>query len=155
VIGIAGLPDPRRFRADTYPLHYPMAFRQSDVDEFGHINNGAIVSLHEDARRQLVDRMNLVGWGDRSLRLLAAQNVVHYLSEAHYPGEVGCCAGIGQVRRSSIVVSTMIRTGDTCVSVADTVLVLRRGDGAGELTQDDRQTLAEWQLGIELTVQKT
>lgn len=149
MIGIAGLPDARRFRTDTYRLRYPMAFRQSDVDEFGHINNGAIVALHEDARRQLVDRMNLAGWSDRSLRLLVAQNVVHYVSEAHYPGQIECFAGIGQVRRSSIVLSTMVGSEGNCVSVADTVLVLRRGEGSGELTREDRQILSEWGLQTE------
>lgn len=146
MIGLAGLPDIRRFRTDTYRLRYPMPFRQSDVDEFGHINNGAIVALHEDARRQLVDRMNLAGWADRSLRLLVAQNVVHYLAEAHYPDRVECFAGIGKVRRSSIVVSTMVGFEENCVSVADTVLVLRRGEGADELTSEDRQILSDWSL---------
>lgn len=136
-------PHPHRSEIDLYPIAVDMQVRYADMDAYGHINNLAIESLHEDVRA----RMNaavLPGTYDpkrQQLRLVSAQNVVHFVAEALWPNVFRAAVGVGHIGTSSFVASSAVFIGDQCVSLCDTVLVAVGDDGPRPLPQDARDLL--------------
>ena len=64
--------------------------RFGDVDANGHLNNLALESLHENARAEFNDRVfpGIYQPAKRSIRLVSANNVVHFLAEVHWPATI-------------------------------------------------------------------
>ena len=108
LVGLSHRPDPRRLGASLYPLRYGSTLRFADLDTLGHLNNVAHSALHEDGRTVLCERVFPEAERPRRNRHIVAQNSLHFLAEAYYPGELLVCAGIGRIGRTSYVTSTAL-----------------------------------------------
>ncbi len=101
------------------------------MDANGHLNNLALEALHESARAEFNARIfpGIYQPEARTVRLVTATNVVHFLSEVHWPVTIHTGLGIGRIGRTSFVSSTALFVGENCVGLCDTVLVLLGDDG--------------------------
>lgn len=142
-------PAPERLHLDSYPNVVVSPSRYADMDVNGHMNNLALEALHEDARarqnRQIFP--NLYDVGARSFRIVTAQNLVHFLAEAHWPADVTAAAGIGHIGRTSYTSSTGLFIDGVCVSTCDAVLVLLGDDGPVPIPDEARVLLASFAIG--------
>jgi acyl-CoA thioester hydrolase len=120
-------PDPRRSDVEIYPRRYVSRIRFSDIDTLGHLNNVAHDSFHEDGRTMLCARVFPLDQRIPGVRQLAAQNTLHFLAEAFYPGQLLICAGVGRIGTTSFVTSTALFQEGVCVSLCDTVMVYEVG----------------------------
>ncbi|MDZ7882553.1 MAG: acyl-CoA thioesterase, partial [Mycobacterium sp.] len=77
----------------------------------------------------------------RTIRLVTANNVVHFLAEVHWPSTIETGLGIGRLGRTSYVVSTALFVGEDCVGLCDTVLVMLGDDGPMPIPQEARELL--------------
>jgi len=142
-------PNPERLRLDSYPNAQLVQSRYGDMDVNGHLNNLALEALHEDARARQNRRLfpNLYDVDARSFRVVTAQNLVHFLTEAHWPAEVTAASGIGRIGRTSYTASTGLFIDGVCVSTCDAVLVLLGDDGPIPIPDDSRELLAALAIG--------
>ncbi|TAM64475.1 acyl-CoA thioesterase [Mycobacterium sp.] len=143
-------PDPLRCRQASYPIVVPVEARYADMDVNGHLNNLALESLHENARATMNSRAapGIYRRGRRSLRLVAAQNVVHFLAEAHWPATIHAGVGVGRLGNTSYVASSALFVDGACLSVCDTVLVAVADDGRPiSIPEDMRTALSALTLG--------
>lgn len=138
-----GQPSAERRRHDAYPFTATMQARYGDMDVNGHLNNLALESVHEDLRAHLNRRVfpDIYDVDHRDYRLVTAQNVVHFLAEAHWPATITASAGIGHIGRSSFVASTALFIDDKCISTCDSTLVLVRSAGPVAIPEHNRQLL--------------
>ena len=118
-------PHPARSARDTYPVTGAGLARFGDVDANGHLNNLALASLHENARAEFNTSVfpGVYQQAIRSIRVVVASSVLHYLAEAHWPAAITTGLGVGKIGRTSYVLSTALFVEDRCVSLCDTVLV--------------------------------
>jgi acyl-CoA thioester hydrolase len=77
----------------------------------------------------------------RSIRVVVASSVLHYLAEAHWPAAITTGLGVGRIGRTSYVLSTALFTGDACVSLCDTVLVTLVDDAPAPIPDAAREYL--------------
>jgi acyl-CoA thioester hydrolase len=147
LVTTARRPGDQRRNAELYPVRYLSRLRFSDVDVLGHLNNVAQSALHEDARTTLCDQLFPAAERPAGSRLVIAQSSLHFLNEAFYPGDLLICAGVGRVGRRSFVCSTALFSADTCVSIADSVMVMERHRRPVELSQEERAAFAGHWLG--------
>jgi acyl-CoA thioester hydrolase len=143
LISTASRPHPARLTVTSYPVRHFIDARYGDMDTNGHLNNLALGSLHENSRATLQARIfpEVYGGTSRTLRIVAANNVVHFLREAHWPARIETAVGIGRVGRTSFVASTGLFIDDACVSLCDTVLVLLDDNGPTPLPDGARAQL--------------
>lgn len=148
LISTASRPHPQRLVAGTYPIRHPIEARYADMDANGHLNNLALESLHENARATLNTRIfpGVYDRTSRRLRIVTANNVVHFLRESHWPAVIQTAIGIGRVGRTSFVACTALFIDDACISLCDTVLVILDDDGPTPIPDDARSQLASLQL---------
>ncbi|MGW0163305.1 acyl-CoA thioesterase [Mycobacterium sp. NPDC003323] len=141
-------PHPSRSSKALYPVTGLAIARFGDVDANGHLNNLALESLHENARAEFNDRIfpGIYQPAARTIRLVSASNVVHFLAEVHWPARIETGLGIGRLGRTSYVVSTALFVGQTCVSLCDTVLVILDDNGPTPIPADARTRLTEYLL---------
>lgn len=136
-------PHPARLILATYPIHNPLEARYSDMDSNGHLNNLALEAMHENTRATL-NRGAFPGVYEnatRRYRLVAANHVVHFLRESHWPAKIETAGGVGRIGRTSYVVSTALFLDGECLSLCDTVLVVLDDDGPAVIPDDARQRL--------------
>jgi acyl-CoA thioester hydrolase len=142
-------PHPMRLRRESYPITEPIGARYADMDVYGHLNNLALETMHENSRATLNQRAlpGVYDPGERSIRLVSAQNVVHFLAEAHWPAQMTAGVGVARVGRTSYVASSGLFLDDTCIGLCDTVLVAVDGNGEPTpLPEDTLQALGGMQL---------
>ncbi|MCV7430236.1 acyl-CoA thioesterase [Mycolicibacterium bacteremicum] len=142
-------PHPGRSAKALYPVTGLALARYGDVDANGHLNNLALESLHENARAEFNERVfpDVYQPAVRTIRLVSASNVVHFLAEVHWPATIETGLGIGRLGRTSYVASTALFVGDTCVSLCDTVLVMLDDDGPTPIPAEAREKLGTYLLG--------
>jgi acyl-CoA thioester hydrolase len=142
LVTIAQRPDKMRRQSELYPVRYISRLRFADVDVLGHLNNVAQSALHEDARTTLCEQIFPSSQRPSGSRLVIGQNSLHFLNEAYYPGDLLICAGISRVGTTSFVCSTALFSGETCVSIADSVMVMEQHKHPVPLTTQDRAAFA-------------
>lgn len=142
-------PHPARLSKALYPVTGLALARYGDMDANGHVNNLALESMHENARAEFNERIfpGIYDPAVRTIRLVTANNVVHFLAEVHWPARIETGLGIGRLGRTSYVVSTGLFVGETCVGLCDTVLVMLGDDGPLPLPEDARARLGDYLLG--------
>lgn len=144
LVSAASRPHPARLTPATYPMRYSLEARYADMDSNGHINNLALEAMHENSRATLNSTLfpGVYDNATRRLRLVAANHVVHFLRESHWPATLSPAAGVGRIGRTSYVVATALFLGDECLSLCDTVLVVLDDDGPTEIPADARERMA-------------
>jgi len=142
-------PAPERLQLESYPNAMVTPSRYADMDVNGHMNNLALEALHEDARARQNRRIfpNLYDVGVRNFRIVTAQNLVHFLAEAHWPADVTAASGIGHIGRTSYTASTGLFIDGVCVSTCDAVLVLLGDDGPVPISDESRKLLESFAIG--------
>jgi len=77
--------------------------------------------MHENARATLNTQVfpGVYTAVDRRLRLVTANNVVHFLRESHWPATIQTGIGIGRIGRTSYVASTGLFTADGCAPIPE------------------------------------
>lgn len=135
-------PHPARLSRSLYPVTGMATARFGDVDANGHLNNVALESLHENTRAAFNQRVfpGVYEPSTRTIRLVLAGIVVHFLAEAHWPADIDTGVGVGRIGRTSYVVSTALFVGDTCISLCDATLVTLR-DGPVPIPEQARDVL--------------
>ncbi|MDP9167321.1 MAG: acyl-CoA thioesterase [Actinomycetota bacterium] len=144
LVGVSTRPHPARLLAATYPQHDSVEARYGDMDANGHLNNLALEALHENARATMNSRVlpELYARSARRGRLVSANNVVHFLREAHWPNTIHTGSGVGRLGRTSFVASTALFLDGSCISLCDTVLVLLDDHGPTPIPDAARERLA-------------
>ncbi len=144
LVPVIGRPHPSRLAKALYPLTGRAIARYADVDANGHVNNLALESMHENARAEFNQETfpGVYQPAVRSVRLVTANNAVHFLAEVFWPATVETGLGIGRLGRTSFTVSTALFVGDTCVSVCDTVLVVLDDNGPAPIPEEARDRLS-------------
>ena len=147
---VAPIQRPHSGRSDKarYPVTGLAIARYGDVDANGHVNNLALESLHETARAEFNQQIfpGIYQPASRSVRLVSASNVVHFLTEVHWPATIETGLGIGKLGRTSYVASSALFVGQTCVSLCDTVLVMLDDDGPTPIPDEARERLGGYLL---------
>jgi acyl-CoA thioester hydrolase len=143
LVSAASRPHPDRLRLAIYPVRSSVEARFGDMDANRHLNNLALEAMHENARATLNTRVfpGVYTASDRKHRIVAANSVVHFLRESHWPATIQTGIGIGRIGRTSYVASTGLFVADECVSLCDTVLVLLDDDGPTPIPEDARAQL--------------
>ena len=136
-------PHPARLSKALYPVTGVALTRYGDMDANGHVNNLALEAMHENARAEFNERIfpGIYDPATRTIRLVTANNVVHFLAEVHWPSTIETGLGIGRLGRTSYVVSTALFVGEDCVGLCDTVLVMLGDDGPMPILQQARELL--------------
>lgn len=150
LLTLAQRPDPRRLTAGIYPFRFELRLRLDDLDFNGHVNNVAVTVLHQESRASMLQAVWPFAAEAPRPRFAVAQHVTHFLAEVFYPGAVECRAGVGRIGTSSITIATAIFDGPRCLSLGDTVLVVRAAgavDGASALDENARTALTAYRLG--------
>lgn len=149
LVPAAERPHPARLSKALYPVSGLALARYGDMDANGHVNNLALESMHENARAEFNERIfpGIYDPAVRTIRLVTANNVVHFLAEVHWPGRIETGLGVGRLGRTSYVVSTALFVGEDCVGLCDTVLVMLGDDGPLPVPEDARARLGDYLLG--------
>jgi acyl-CoA thioester hydrolase len=146
LLTVSERPVPARSVSELYPLRYTSTMRFADLDVLGHMNNVAHSALHEDGRTMLAEHAFPKAQRLKGCRHVVAQNTLHFLAEAFYPGELTVCAGVGRIGGKSFVASTALFSEGRCVSLADTVMVIQQDGRNVAISQADRRALLELRL---------
>lgn len=144
LVDAASRPHPARSDKSLYPVTGLALARYGDMDANGHVNNLALESMHENARAEFNERVfpGIYDPSTRTVRLVTANNVVHFLAEVHWPVTIATGLGIGRIGRTSFVACTALFVGDSCVGLCDTVLVMLDDDGPTPIPDAARDLLA-------------
>lgn len=148
LVDAASRPHPARSDRSLYPVSGLALARYGDMDANGHVNNLALESMHENARAEFNQHIfpGIYDPATRTIRLVTANNVVHFLAEVHWPARIETGLGIGRLGRTSYVVSTALFVGDNCVGLCDTVLVMLGDDGPIPIPEQARDLLGTYLL---------
>jgi acyl-CoA thioester hydrolase len=143
LVSAAARPHPDRLRPTLYPVRSTVEARFGDMDANRHLNNLALEAMHENARATLNTQVfpGVYTAADRRYRIVAANSVVHFLRESHWPATIHTGIGIGRIGQTSYVASTGLFVADACISLCDTVLVLLDDDGPAPIPEDARAQL--------------
>jgi len=143
LVTTAARPHPDRLNPTLYPVRNTIEARFGDMDANRHLNNLALEAMHENARATLNTQVfpDVYTAADRRIRLVAANSVVHFLRESHWPATIHTGVGIGRIGRTSYVASTALFVADACISLCDTVLVVLDADGPAPIPEDAREKL--------------
>ncbi len=118
------------------------------MDANAHVNNIALESMHENARAELVARVFPGAYDPaQPIRLVASQNVVHFLAEARWPTVLRTGVGVARIGRTSFVASSALFDDANCVSVCNTVLVQVDETGPVPLRGNSLETLRSVLVG--------
>jgi len=144
LVPVIGRPHPGRLSKALYPVTGHAVARYGDVDANGHVNNLALESMHENARAEVNQEIfpGVYQPAVRSVRLVTANNAVHFLDEVFWPATIETGLGIGRLGRTSFTVSTALFVDETCVSVCDTVLVVLDDNGPAPIPEEARDRLS-------------
>jgi acyl-CoA thioester hydrolase len=105
--------------------HYPVAVRFSDVDVYGHVNNVTYFEYLQEARIAMMARLWGDDWttADRAHVVVARIDVDYRVPILFRPAPYDAWTWVPHVGRTSVVVESEIRDGDTVLARARAVLV--------------------------------
>jgi acyl-CoA thioester hydrolase len=146
---MAARPTAERCRLEVFPQHQVMQARYGDMDVNGHLNNVALESFHEDIRARQTREMfpDAHHPTKRQFRVVAAQSIVHFLAEAHWPATITAAVGVSHIGRTSLVATTGLFIDGRCISICDTAIVLVGNDGPEVIPELNRQLLQSRLIG--------
>jgi len=136
-----------RLDAGSYPVRFAYRTLYSDTDPNRHLNNGAFGRLFEEGRADLHHRIMGMSTAN-GLILLLATITIEFLREGRYPGSVEVASAVLRVGGSSFVLAQAVFQDETCVALAECVMVKASrglgdlGSGPVPLTDTERELLA-------------
>lgn len=129
---------------NAYPWSTTHELRFADMDQIGHINNGAYGSFMESSRTALAQEWGLA----EGITLVIVRFEIDFLKEMRWPGQVIAPSGIDSVGRSSFRLRQAVFMDGTCRAEAISVLApFNRATRRAEPISDTvRETLLRWQM---------
>ncbi|MDO6414503.1 thioesterase family protein [Sphingomonas sp. BIUV-7] len=134
--------DRNRIDAAREPVVELIATRFADLDMQGHINNGAAVTLLQEARTRFNGAIGLPRM-THSLRAMVASLRVEFARELYHPAPVEIATTILSVGRTSFVMGQALRQNGQSAVYAETVIVMADADGPTPLPEDVRRAYSE------------
>jgi acyl-CoA thioester hydrolase len=123
-------------RLAHYPYHYTTALRQSDSRGNGHVANGKLAALADDAREDVHTKI----MGDRMAghALHIVESNFRFLHEVTYPGSLIIGVGIEEIGNSSLREVLGFFRDDRCYVFSRLVIVKTAGGRSAPLTSEER-----------------
>lgn len=117
------LGDPARCLRTSYPFWAQDRVRWSDTDMIGHANNLSFAAFCETGRALLL--RELLGPDSAySALLVIAELRLRFIGEMHWPDTIDIGNGVSHLGGSSCVIAHALFSGERCVAVAESTLVL-------------------------------
>jgi len=136
--------DPARLDIANYPLRYTSRVLFADMDGFRHLNNVAIARFFEEGRAacsiEAFGMDSMLNPGDGRIMLLAS-NIIDYIAQAYYPGEVEVGTALLRVGNSSFLLGQAAFQNGKCFALANGTTVKALHDKAAPLTEEERAQL--------------
>jgi acyl-CoA thioester hydrolase len=130
-----------RLDAGSYPVRFAYRTLYSDMDTNRHLNNVAFGRLFEEGRVELHRRA--FGWpATPRLTMMLATITIEFLAEARYPGSVEVATAVARVGGSSFTLDQAAYQDETCVALANCVMVKAIESRPVPLTESERERLA-------------
>jgi len=123
-----------RLQRESYPepgVDLPVMF--GDLDPNRHVNNVAMGRYFEQGRVTAHAEMRARGAWEAGSTFLIAHVAIDYLAETHFGTPLQLRLRVRAVGRSSITEQQAAWQGDTCVALAEVVVVHRRDGGPAPL----------------------
>lgn len=134
-------------------FHTSLRIRNSDTDQFLHVNNAAMASYFEEARMAIFQEDTLAACM-RGKNVVVAHLGIDFLKEIFYPGDIGIWTTGIKVGTSSFSLMQGLYVGDTLCAQAKAVCVLMDSANARPTTIPDamRERLMAPQEGFRPTL---
>lgn len=131
-------------RLEYYPYRYHTVLRQSDGRGNGHVANGKIATLADDAREDVHTQIT----GDLQLgRLLhMAESNFRFMIEITYPGDLTIGVGITGIGNSSLRETIGFFRDGRCYVVSKIVLVKTAEGRSAPFTPEERIRAARFMV---------
>ena len=130
-----------RLDVGRYPVRFAYRTLFSDMDTNRHLNNVAFGRLFEEGRVELHRRV--FGLTETpGLTMMLATITIEFLAEARYPGSVEVATAVARVGGSSFTLDQAVYKDETCVALADCVMVKAVTGRPVPLTETERERLA-------------
>lgn len=124
------------------PVIETIQTRFDDMDTQGHINNGAVVVLLQEARARFNTRIGL-GRKAADQRMMVAGLQVEFARELHHPEPVDIATSIIAVGRTSFVMGQVARQQGQAAVYAETTIVMTDANGPTPLSDAMRAAYLE------------
>jgi acyl-CoA thioester hydrolase len=129
-----------RLDVGSYPVRFAYRTLYGDVDTNRHFNNVAFGRLFEEGRVELHRRA--FGWpATPGLTMMLATITIEFLAEARYPGSVEVATAVARVGGSSYTLDQAAYQDETCVALANCVMVKAIESRPVPLTEAERERL--------------
>jgi acyl-CoA thioester hydrolase len=130
-----------RLDMGSYPVRFAYRTLYSDMDTNRHLNNVAFGRLFEEGRVELHRRA--FGWSATPrLTMMLATITIEFLAEARYPGSVEVATAVARVGGSSFTLDQAAYQDESCVALANCVMVKAIESRPVPLTESERERLA-------------
>jgi acyl-CoA thioester hydrolase len=130
-----------RLDVGSYPVRFAYRTLYSDMDTNRHLNNVAFGRLFEEGRVELHRRA--FGWSATPrLTMMLATITIEFLAEARHPGSVEVATAVARVGGSSFTLDQAAYQDESCVALANCVMVKAIESRPVPLTESERERLA-------------
>lgn len=132
----------KRLERESYPRRcdHPLLF--SDLDAFGHLNNGATARFFEEGRQSV----NRSAFHTGTFPVLV-QVCIEYLAEGQYPGLVTACTAIRRTGATSLVFAHAAFQADVCIALAEATMVRVQAGAPVPLSSNELAALRAFETG--------
>lgn len=130
--------DRARIEAAGSPVVETIQTRFDDLDMQGHINNGAVIILLQEARTRFNKTLGLGGM-TKDNRALVAGIQVEFVRELHHPAPVEISTAIISVGRTSFVMGQLLRQHGQNAVYCEIAIVMTDVNGPTPLTDAVRE----------------
>ncbi|HEX7876232.1 MAG TPA: thioesterase family protein [Sphingobium sp.] len=134
--------DRARIEAAKSPVIEIVQTRFDDLDTQGHINNGAVVVLLQEARARFNRTLGLPRIAS-GVRVMVAGLQVEFARELHHPEPFEVATSILSVGRTSFVMGQVGRQHGQAAVYAETAIVMADANGPMPLPDDLRAAYLE------------
>lgn len=132
-----------RHRIETAPnkVRLTLETRIADLDMQGHVNNGAGITMLQEARARFNSALGLNGLTFQRRALIAGIQV-EYVREMHHPAPVEIETAVVEMGRTSFTMGQIARQNGQPTLYGETVVVMADEHGPTELPTDMREGYA-------------
>jgi acyl-CoA thioester hydrolase len=128
-----------------YPYRYTTSLRQSDSRGNGHVANGKLAALADDAREDM--HTQIMGNRSAGHALHIAESNFRFLLEVTYPGTLIIGVGIESIGNSSLKEVIGFFHNDRCHVLSRLVIVKTANGGSAALTPEERTRAEAFLVG--------
>jgi acyl-CoA thioester hydrolase len=117
--------DAWRRQYSGYPVHGELLPRLTDVDLWQHLNNAALISMHdENCQRWLRGLFGAAVWRETAPLIATVSNATDFLAEAHYPAPLATGVRLLGHDAAGFRLGSALFQGGHCVGLHQATLAL-------------------------------